>query len=87
MSNYSPKTRMCFVAMPFLFNYDDAYTLFFIRTGHKNLAIKIWPKIKNNVRTIQAGIRNHKVQSLLFLIKLYYFPQTRLYRALKYSRC
>ena len=53
---------------------------------YKNEA-QIWPKIKNNVRTIQAGIRNHKVQSLLFLIKLYYFPQTRLYRALKYSRC
>ena len=28
-----------------------------------------------------------KMQRLLFLIKFYYFPQSRLYRALKYSKC
>ena len=27
---------------------------------YKNNAAQIWPKIKNNVRTIQAGIWNHK---------------------------
>ena len=32
----------------------------FIITIYKNNGAKIWPKIKNNVRTIQAGIWNHK---------------------------
>ena len=38
-----------------------------------NNEAQICPKIKNNVRTIQAGIWNHKMQSLLFLIKFILF--------------
>ena len=53
-----------------IFRYIHA---FLYEQFYKNNEAQIWPKIKNNVRTIQAGIWNHKMQSLLFVIKLFYF--------------
>ena len=63
------------------------YTLFFIRTINKNNEAQTWSKIKNNVRTIQAGIWNHNAK-FTFLDNVLSFSSnstaSNVYRALKY---
>ena len=54
----------------------SVYTLFFIRTissVYKNNEAQIWPKIRNNVRTIQAGIWKHRCKVCLSYNKILLF--------------
>ena len=52
---------------------SSLYTLFKKKQLYKNNAAQNWPKIKDNVRTIQAGIWNHKCKVYTFLNKILLF--------------
>ena len=66
--------------------YSTSKRFFYKNNFIRTTRLKFGQKLRTALEQSRLGFKIIKA-SLLFLTKFYYFPQTRLYRALKYSKC